>query len=226
MTNFDKELSDLLRARFPFVHITTYEEERLVNEIKRIVSNQNIIHTVRKVFIWKSSTGFIDEQGILQEDTLDKIPALKFIKEYEQSALFIILDFHVFYQRSPNVVDYDVVRSLKDLMPNLKQSINPKNVILVSPDVSIPDDLKKDITLIDFELPTPEEIEAVLDEIIEVNSGGNLQINLNEKDKESLVKAAVGLTLQEAENAFARAMVNDSCLDASDVDLVLKEKVR
>lgn len=92
MTNFDKELSDLLRARFPFVHITTYEEERLVNEIKRIVSNQNIIHTVRKVFIWKSSTGFIDEQGILQEDTLDKIPALKFIKEYEQSALFIILD--------------------------------------------------------------------------------------------------------------------------------------
>ena len=224
MTNFDKELSDLLRARFPFVHITTYEEERLVNEIIRIVSNQNIIHTVRKVFIWKSSTGFIDEQGILQEDTLDKIPALKFIKEYEQSALFIILDFHVFYQRSPNVVDYDVVRSLKDLMPNLKQSINPKNVILVSPDVSIPDDLKKDITLIDFELPTPEEIEAVLDEIIEVNSGGNLQINLNEKDKESLVKAAVGLTLQEAENAFARAMVNDSCLDASDVDLVLKEK--
>ena len=224
MTNFDKELCDLLRARFPFTHISTYEEERLINELKRIVSAPDLIHTVRNVYVWKSSEGFRDSNGLIIEDTFDKMSALNYVKNYTEPALFIFLDFHVFCEKSNGGVDYNIIRSLKDIMPNLKQSIQPKNIIFVSPTFEIPDDLKKDVTVMDFELPSAEEIEEVLDEIIEANAGGNLNINLNEKEKESLVKAAVGLTLQEAENAFARAMVNDGCLNASDVDLVLKEK--
>lgn len=94
----------------------------------------------------------------------------------------------------------------------------------MSPTFTLPDDLKKDITVLDFDLPTSDEIASVLDGIIRDNSGGNLKVNLNPKEKEELVKAAVGLTLQEAENAFARAMVNDGCLNSEDVDIVLKEK--
>lgn len=224
MNNFEKELCDLLRARFPFIHISTYEEERLTNEIRRIVSTQELIHTTRNVFIWKSSEGFRDSNGTIQEDTYEKLSAINFIKNYEQPAIFIFLDFHIFCEQAKGIVDNNIIRSLKDLMPNLKQSYQPKNVIFVSPMFTLPDDLKKDVTVMDFELPTAEEIEEVLDGMIEANSGGNLNVNLNEKEKEALIKAAIGLTLQEAENAFARAMVNDGCLNAGDVDLVLKEK--
>lgn len=224
MAKFDKELCDLLRARFPYIHISTYEEERLTNELTRIVSTQELIHTIRKVYIWKSSEGFRDQNGLIIEDTFEKMAALNYVKNYEEAAIFIFLDFHVFCEKCNGGVDYNIIRSLKDLMPNLKQSMQPKNVIFVSPTFNVPDDLKKDVSVMDFELPTQEEIEAVLDEIIDANSGGNLVINLNEKEKESLVKAAVGLTLQEAENAFARAMVDDGALNGDDVDLVLKEK--
>lgn len=224
MKKFDKELCDLLRARFPFIHISTYEEDRLTGELQRIVSTPELIHTVRNVFIWKSSEGFRDVNGLIQDDTFDKMAALNYVRNYEQPALFIFLDFHVFCEKCNGRVDYNIIRSLKDLMPNLKQSIQPKNVVFVSPTFNIPDDLKKDVTVMDFELPSAEEIEEVLDDIIAANSGGNLNVDLNEKEKESLVKAAVGLTLQEAENAFARAMVDDGCLNGADVDLVLKEK--
>ncbi len=224
MSKFDKELCDLLRARFPFIHISTYEEERLINEITRIVTAPELIHTIRNVYVWKSSEGFRDATGLIQEDTYDKMSALSYIKNYTEPALFIILDFHVFCEKSNGGIDYNIIRNLKDLMPNLKQSIQPKNILFVSPTFSVPDDLKKDITVMDFALPTAEEIEEVLDEMITANSGGNLNVNLNEKEKESLVKAAIGLTLQEAENAFARAMVNDGSLNGSDVDLILKEK--
>ncbi len=224
MTKFDKELCDLLRARFPFIHISTYEEERLTNELTRIVSTPELIHTIRNVFIWKSSEGFRDQNGMIIEDTFDKLPALNYVRNYSDPALFIFLDFHVFCEKTNGVLDYTIIRSLKDLMPNLKQSMQPKNVIFVSPSFTIPDDLKKDVTVMEFKLPTQEEIEEVLDEMIQANMAGNLNVNLNEKDKESLVKAAVGLTLQEAENAFARAMVDDGSLNADDVDLVLKEK--
>ncbi len=224
MNNFEKELCDLLRARFPYIHISTYEEERLINEIKRIVSTQELIHTIRNVFIWRSSEGFRDFNGTLQDNTTEKPAALNFVKNYEQPAVFIFLDFHIFCEQTKGIVDNNIIRNLKDLMPNLKQSYQPKNVIFVSPMFTLPDDLKKDITVMDFELPTAEEIEEVLDGMIEANSGGNLTVNLNDKEKEALIKAAIGLTLQEAENAFARAMVNDGTLNATDVDLVLKEK--
>ncbi|RAP46632.1 MAG: ATPase, partial [Methanosphaera sp. rholeuAM74] len=174
MANFDKELCDLLRARFPFINITTYEEERLVNELTRIVTTPELIHTPRKVFVWKSSEGFRNNEGIIEEDTFDKHSALKYIREYNQPAVFVLLDFHIFCEKCNGGVDNNIVRSLKDLMPNLKQSMQPKNVIFVSPTFNSPDDLKKDVTVLDFELPQQEDIERVLNEIIDANAGGNL----------------------------------------------------
>jgi SpoVK/Ycf46/Vps4 family AAA+-type ATPase len=49
-------------------------------------------------------------------------------------------------------------------------------------------------------------------------------INLDESGREQLVKASLGLTRNEAENAFARAIVRDGILDASDVSVILEEK--
>lgn len=224
MNNFEKETCDLLRARFPYIHITTYEETRLIKELTRIVSTPDLINSVRKVYVWKSSEGFKDSNGMIQEDTYEKIQALNFVRKCEEDALFIFLDFHVFCKNTSGNFDDTVVRFLKDLIPNLKQARNFRNVIFVSPTFTLPDDLKKDIIVLDFDLPTSDEIASVLDGIIRDNSGGNLKVNLNPKEKEELVKAAVGLTLQEAENAFARAMVNDGCLNSEDVDIVLKEK--
>ena len=73
--------------------------------------------------------------------------------------------------------------------------LNEKLKYAVSPD----DAIMKHIE----EIIDSNDLEEVLDEMISANSGGNLNVNLNEKEKESLVKAAIGLTLQEAENAFA-----------------------
>ena len=47
-----------------------------------------------------------------------------------------------------------------------------------------------------------------------------------EDDKEKLSKAALGLTMQEAENAFALAMVNDGKINKDDLSVILEEKVQ
>ena len=49
---------------------------------------------------------------------------------------------------------------------------------------------------------------------------------LTEDDKEKLSKAALGLTMQEAENAFALAMVNDGKLNKQDISVILEEKMQ
>ncbi len=89
----------------------------------------------------------------------------------------------------------------------------------------LPNELQKDITILDFDLPTIDEIKSMLDEMIYVNEqSGRIDMDLNESEKEKICKAALGLTLQEAENAFARAMVEDGKLNIDDIEVVLEEK--
>ena len=59
-----------------------------------------------------------------------------------------------------------------------------------------------------------------------INQNSGVTINVSEEEKDKLCKAALGLTLQEAESAFALAMVNDGKIDISDLQVVLEEKVQ
>jgi SpoVK/Ycf46/Vps4 family AAA+-type ATPase len=111
------------------------------------------------------------------------------------------------------------------MLPGLKQSPNPKNVVFIAPSLVLPSDLEKDVTIVEFELPSFEEIRSLLSQMIETNrQSGRIKIELTDEEEERLAKAALGLTLQEAENAFARAMVEDGKLDITDVDVILEEK--
>ena len=44
------------------------------------------------------------------------------------------------------------------------------------------------------------------------------------KERDALIKAAQGLTLSEAENAFAKAIVRDNELNADDIQSIIDEK--
>ena len=61
--------------------------------------------------------------------------------------------------------------------------------------------------------------------MIETNKGrGRVDIDCTDEELERLTKAALGLTLKEAENVFARALVLGSELDAADIAVVFEEK--
>jgi len=121
--------------------------------------------------------------------------------------------------------DHQVLRKIRDLVPSLKQSPRPKNVVFLSPTHVLPNDLQKDVTIVEFDLPSFEEIKGVLGEMIAANRrSGRIAIDLVADEEERLAKAAMGLTLQEAENAFARAMVRNGRLDATDVEVIIEER--
>lgn len=52
----------------------------------------------------------------------------------------------------------------------------------------------------------------------------NIRIQLSDAEKRQLCKTALGLTLQEAENALARAMVEKGQLTIQELDIILEEK--
>lgn len=222
---FEKTIANLLRARFPYLYISTWEESRVLSLIGSVAKNAELIRTTRKVFEWSLTDGLADNGKSTGEDTKSALKALEFIERCQEPAIFVLKDFHVYFGANNRPPDIQVIRKIRDLLPSLKQSLSPKNVVFVTPVLLLPGDLEKDVTIVEFELPSFEEIRSVLKQMIETNRhSGRIKIDLNEEEEERLAKAALGLTLHEAENAFARAMVEDGKLDISDVDVILEEK--
>ncbi|WP_230633001.1 AAA family ATPase [Paenibacillus athensensis] len=214
-----------MRARFPYVYISTWEEERAVAMIRSAVTDETMIKTVRKVFTWTVTNGLAEDQQRGREETKAPLTCLEFIESYDQPAVFILKDFHIYFGGADKQTDQIVIRKIRDLISVLKMSPNPKNVVFICPEIALPNELQKEITIVDFDLPSFAEIKGVLDEMIAANqAGGRIAIDLTPEQEERLVKAALGLTLQEAENAFARAMVEDGRLDLHDVEIILEEK--
>ncbi len=216
-------ICNLLKARFPMLYISTWEENRVIQIIEEIASNEKEIRTRRKVYVWSQTEGMtaFDENV---NNTFSPDSALDYIAGCKEPSVFILKDFHIFLNpRQPG--DYAVIRRLRDMVNVLRESEKPKNIIFVSPVLQLPEELQKEVTVVEFDLPTITEIETLFDEMIEVNGGNpNIRIQLSDAEKRQLCKTALGLTLQEAENALARAMVEKGQLTIQELDIILEEK--
>lgn len=219
-----KKFAQLLRARFPYIYIASYEEERVTKFVKKIVTDEALVKFPREVFIWTQAKGLSnDEKNINGVDTPNKL--IEYIEKYDKNSVFILYDFHVFFGNKQRPAEPTIVRALRDLISGLKTSNARKNIIFVSPDLVIPETLQKDIVIYDFSLPKLEDIKARLQKMLDANKRINTE-TLTEDVKESICKAALGLTMQEAENAFALAMVNNGVLDKDDINIILEEKMQ
>ena len=220
----NKKIANLLRARFPYIYLTTYEEERATAMLRAIVNNEKLIKFPREIYIWTQTNGFInDETEKPVAGTSNPAKALDFVQKHDKDSIFIFYDIHVNFGMKNRAPDYDLVRKLRDLVPNLKVSAVRKNIFFIAPEAIIPETLQKDITICDFPLPALEEIKKKLDSMLAQNKKVKTE-TLTPEAKEKLCKAALGLTMQEAENAFALAMVNDG--KENDINIIMDEKMQ
>ena len=223
----EQHLTNLFKARFSFIYIPTWEEVRIVDLITKIANDVKTIRTKRDVFIWSSTEGLKKNLKDGQESVNNgnqPIDALNFIDNYNNPAILILKDIHPLLGVNGRNADYNLIRKIRDVAGSLKNASVSKNVVIIAPSLVLPLELQKDITVVDFDLPTLDEIKSLLNEMIEMNENSGILIDLKEDEKEILCKAAQGLTLQEAENAFARAMVSKGQLTVKELDVILDEK--
>lgn len=210
----ERELDVFIRARYPLIYVVSYEEQRILKILSGMAAERD-----KQLFIWSITCGIrkADEPAKVDEATRDPIAALNHIERQTYPAIFVLHDFHSYLN------DQTVARKLRELMSNLKDTY--ETIILLSPTLNIPLELEKDVAVVEFDLPVKEDLLKLLNEIIDVvGKTGEVTIDVNDEVKDKLVKAALGLTLNEAENAFAKAIVVDKTLDAADIEKILSEK--
>lgn len=207
--NTKEELETLIRARYPISWVQTHEEERVLKIIQDVAKEQDKVPAV-----WTITRGMWDlKEDRCLDQTQDPVGALDFIMKnaLPEGAIFVLPDYHRFLQ------DVVVSRKLRDLHAALKET--RKSVVIISPIADIPIELQKAICVLDLNLPTAEDLAAVLDDAMEgmrMRADTDPSPNVKEflpklekayKSRDALVQAGLGLTLSEYENVIAKCLV-------------------
>jgi SpoVK/Ycf46/Vps4 family AAA+-type ATPase len=207
----EKELDVLIRARYPLLYLVSWEETRAEQMLKRIADRHG-----KNVFFWSLTRGLCDPQQVCNESVNAPRPVLDHIEKADGRTLFVLKDFH------PHLQEPVIIRRLRDLVESLKST--GKTVIILAPQLTVPVELEKDITVVDYALPDREELRGVLETVVRASEGGSrFKVVLEDREKERLLQSIMGLTRSEAENALAKAIVLHTQLDIRAIDVVLQE---
>ncbi len=207
--SFRDDFKLLLRARYPLMYIPTYEEERVEATIREEAANQGN----RPVYIWDFVDGYQGNHNDAGFGRRNPLQALEFVEKIPASApgVFILRDYHRFLE------DVAIARKLRNLSQLLKSQ--PKNIVLLSPRITIPDDLTEVLTVLEFPLPAAVEIKAEVERLL-VATGNSLSGRV----LDDIVRSCQGLSMERIRRVLARAIATHGELQPEDVDLVLEEK--
>ena len=208
--NFSDELSLLIRACYPLIYIPTTEEERLEKAIAQTLKNTS--H--RNTYIWDFVDGYDDSNPNSQSfGKRNPLQALEFIEKlpHQAGGVFILRDFQRFLE------DISISRKLRNLARILKSQ--PKNIVIIAPQVNIPQELIEIFTVLDFPLPSKEEIKEEISRLILATGQP-----LNNQLLDELVRSAQGLSMERIRRVLTRAIAASGQLETEDVELILEEK--
>jgi SpoVK/Ycf46/Vps4 family AAA+-type ATPase len=205
------EIEDLIRARYSLIWVTSPEETRVEEALKKLCVEREM-----RLEVWSITEGFkVLANGQGSRDVKDPMKAIDHVIRGEGRALYVLRDFHPFLKEPA------VVRRLRDAATELRKS--KKSLIVLSPVTKIPPELEKSVSaIVDWELPNRQEVEAIARRLLPNAPPATQQ--LVESDPtylERVVEAALGLTAVEAENVFAKAMVRTHTFD---LETILEEK--
>lgn len=207
-----EEISILIQAQYPLIYLVTSEEERTERAIAMIAQNKN---QQRRVFVWTVTHGIVEygqSRHITQHNTVSPEAAVQWVIQQKEPGIYIFKDLHPFID-SPATT-----RWLRDAIASFKAA--QKTIVLMSPMQQVPIELEKEVVVIDYPLPDLTELNQVLSQQLEKTKGRRTTTETREK----LLKAALGLTRDEAEKVYRKAQVKAGRLTEAEVDIVLSEK--
>lgn len=221
LSPFQKTLTELVRARHPVLLVETQEPERVVDAVHDLLAKGSIPRG-RSVKIYTLTNGLHVQGGAPGRRVAPEEALLEAMKSSEPT-IFVFLDLHHLLGAANRPAEPGLVRAILDAAQAFKSGPVPHTLLIVAPGLPLPVDLEKVVTVIDLPLPDASEIASVLETIVAANRDA-IRVDLHGDDRQRLIQAAQGLTLWEADNAFARAIVTDRVLNVDDIALILEEK--
>ena len=97
--------------------------------------------------------------------------------------------------------------------------LQPKTIIIISSDLTIPKELQDLVTVLPFQLPSEQEIIQELTRFI-----NTLNINVDQQLLENLVKTCQGLSLERIRRVLSKIIATYKTIDSNGIQILLSEK--
>ncbi|MBL8850584.1 MAG: AAA family ATPase [Planctomycetaceae bacterium] len=189
------EALDDLRSRvlsgYPILLLRTFEEQRWEAELSVLA-----LELERGLVTWSVTSG-PQPPSSASGGRAEPVLFLSEIEQYPSEHLFLLKDLH------PHLQDARVVRKLRDMLPQLQSE--QKTLLLMGPVDDVPLELSKDVTIVELPLPGIEELRQSLLNVM-AERDAPVDLDVDARQEEHLLNSVLGLTAQEAEKAFARAL--------------------
>lgn len=221
LSPFQQTLTELVRARHPVLLVETQEPERVIDAVQDLLA-KGAVPRGRAVSLYTLTKGLHAPGGAPGRRVVPEEALLEALRATDPT-VFIFLDMHHQLGATGRPAEPGLVRAVLDAAQAFKSGPVPHTLLIVAPGLTLPVDLEKVVTVVDLPLPDATEIATVLETIVDANREA-IRDELHGEDRTRLIQAAQGLTLWEADNAFARAIVTDRVLNVDDIALILEEK--
>jgi SpoVK/Ycf46/Vps4 family AAA+-type ATPase len=206
-----EELNILIQAQYPLIYLLTSEEDRAEQTLAALAQTK----PQRRVFVWTVTHGIVEygqPRSLTQHNTVSPEAAIEWVIRQREPGIYIFKDLHPFVD-SPATT-----RWLRDAIASFKGT--HKTIILMSPVQQVPIELEKEVVVLDYPLPNMAELDEVLSAQLEQIRTRRMTTEAREK----LLKAALGLTREEAQKVYRKAKVTANRLTEEEVDIILSEK--
>ncbi|HLO49943.1 MAG TPA: AAA family ATPase [Kamptonema sp.] len=207
------QLDLMICARYPLLYLVAAEEEPAEEVISQVA--RQLIPS-RRLLLWDIVRGW-DDNGSAKGSVMAALDRISKTSA-EEYTIFVLRDLHPILKYPYTEKNAPAVRELRNLSRELKRS--RKTIILTSHALELPEELKEEVTVLDFPLPNIQEINYLISHFVEQPE----QLKLSDLGREQLVKACQGLSRARIRRVLAKALAAKQQINESDIDGVLEEK--
>ncbi len=209
------DLKTLVLSFHPVIVIETVEEDRVLSLLQAVADQ-----VWPSLFEWSVTHGLVlRSEGNPIAQTTEPLLLLKHLARLNVDGIFVLKDFSKYLEEAK------VARHFREVAQAFRQKRS--TMVLTGATVQLPGEIELEAVRYDLKFPDRDELLKVVNMVLQsLKVGKKLEALFREEEREQFLKALQGLTLHQARQAVAGAVLSDGRFTPEDIQAVLKRKAQ
>jgi ATPase family associated with various cellular activities (AAA) len=204
------DLKGLVLSFHSLIGVETVEEDRVRSLLIEVATDLKL-----PFYEWSLTSGFNRLRGATISGTQDALAALHHINEIENTEAIYLMKDLARHLENPNIG-----RALRELAQKLMSTRSA--LVLTGDPLELPKDVEEIAVRFTLEMPDVTELRDVVRTVVDsISARQRVQIDLSRDDALRLVQALQGLTVNQARQVVAQAIVEDGKLTAAAIRTIV-----
>jgi hypothetical protein len=197
-------IGEYIRAGFPFLLVRTHESARFLSSASQEANG-------RTCFTWDVVRGYRQMGNGADWNECDPFDLPNVAARGTGKAVWFLRNYH-FWLNEPAVI-----QAIQNNLPLYKTK--GVTLVIVSPDAQLPPELEREVVVLDYSLPSREELKTILGGLVE-------STGIEPEDEAAVLDAVQGLTWEETEDSLALSLVRTKRFDRRTISELKAQTVK